>query len=226
MACRHDLPWIRTGCKLCGKPLPIDSICGECQQKAPIYAQSRIAFGYAYPVNLLIQRLKFSHRLDIASSLAALLAAVLDDTSWPEYLVPVPMHRSRLRERGYNQAGEIARCLSRLLGIPLAQDCCRRIRHTAAQSGLPAQRRRGNVRGAFRIGEMPTALHHVAIVDDVVTTGATVSELARTLRGAGVEKIEVWACARTGRSGGRQAQVSRLVTERAFTSMKSRRGST
>lgn len=116
----------------------------------------------------------------------------------PHYLLPVPLHPERLRERGYNQALELARPLSRILGIPIAHRLCTRRRATLAQTSLDGGERRRNLRGAFlpSLGEMP---RHVAIIDDVVTTGTTVEELARTLRLAGVEVVEVWACARAGK---------------------------
>ena len=195
--CEEDLPWITHACLICSKPLPMEAICGECQKKTPIYMRSRIALRYAYPIDQMIQRLKFSQQLDIACALASLLATVLDPSSLPQCLIPVPMHRHRLRERGFNQATEIARHLSRRTGIALAQDLCRRARATPAQSGLAARTRRRNVRGAFEADTATAGLRHVAIVDDVVTTGATVSEVAKALRKAGIEEIEVWACART-----------------------------
>lgn len=149
----------------------------------------------------MVQSLKFSGRLELARSLAALLGEVLDPQSLPQCLVPVPLHRRRLRARGFNQAAEIARHLARRTGVPLAQSLCFRCRPSVAQSSLPARARRRNVRGAFAAGNVPAGLHHVAIVDDVVTTGATVLEVARTLRRAGIEEIEVWACARTVQAG-------------------------
>jgi predicted amidophosphoribosyltransferase len=108
------------------------------------------------------------------------------------------MHRTRLRQRGYNQALEVAREVSKALRVPVDYKCCRRTRNTVPQTSLQGKLRQKNLRGAFDVrGELPG---HVAIVDDVVTTGATVRELARVMRWAGVERIEVWACARAGKS--------------------------
>jgi len=115
--------------------------------------------------------------------------------SAPEALVPVPLHRARLRERGFNQAVEIARPLAARLGIELDLNCCERVRNTAEQTRLDAAQRSRNLRDAFRVVRQ-VPYRHVAIVDDVLTTGSTVASLAGTLRAAGVEEIEVWSCAR------------------------------
>jgi ComF family protein len=111
-------------------------------------------------------------------------------------LVPVPLHPGRLAERGYNQALEIARVLGGGLDLPLDSRCCHRVAATPPQAGLDEVARRRNIRGAFAV-HSPLPWSRVAIVDDVVTTGSTVSELARVLRRAGVREIEVWAAART-----------------------------
>lgn len=113
----------------------------------------------------------------------------------PEVLVPVPLHRARLRERGFNQAVEIARPLARRLGLGLNLDSCERVRNTAEQTRLDAAARSKNLRGAFRVVR-PFPYRHVAIVDDVLTTGNTVASLAGSLRAVGVEEVEVWSCAR------------------------------
>lgn len=199
--CLTDLPWIGHACQTCAKPIESGDICGECQRTAFNFSKAFIPLRYAFPVDRMVQSLKFSGRLELARSLAALLGEVLDPQSLPQCLVPVPLHRRRLRARGFNQAAEIARHLARRTGVPLAQSLCFRCRPSVAQSSLPARARRRNVRGAFAAGNVPAGLHHVAIVDDVVTTGATVLEVARTLRRAGIEEIEVWACARTVQAG-------------------------
>ena len=117
----------------------------------------------------------------------------------PELLLPVPLHPKRLRERGFNQALEIARPLGRRFQIPVEARACRRIRATRPQSELALAERRGNLRGAFAVRGALTA-RHLAIVDDVVTTGATVSALARVLLRQGVQRVDVWAVARRGQT--------------------------
>jgi Predicted amidophosphoribosyltransferases len=114
----------------------------------------------------------------------------------PEAIVPVPLHISRLRERGFNQAHELARPLARHLGIPLRPGWLERTRRTDAQSDLDAEGRAGNVRGAF-VARVPSGIRHVAVVDDVMTTGATLAACTLALKRGGVERVDVWALART-----------------------------
>jgi len=161
-----------------------------------------IPFPYAEPVTTLIHALKFRHRLAAASVLGNLLAEHLERSGLcpPQYIVPVPLHPQRQRQRGFNQSREIARPVSARLNVPVAPGLAGRTRPTAAQSSLRgAESRSRNVRGAFsaqiRAG---IPVHHVAIIDDVVTTCATVIELALTLRRAGVTRIELWSIARAG----------------------------
>jgi len=173
-------------------------LCGPCSRRSPPYARSIIPYRYGPPLDYLLQQLKFHQQLQIAPLLGGLLAEAVSDAgdSLPRLILPVPLHRSRLSDRGYNQALELARPLSCQLGIPLDWRSCRRLRSTPAQTSLQGRERRKNLRGAFRVsGELPG---HVAIVDDVVTTGATVEEMAKALRGAGVGRVDVWAVARAG----------------------------
>jgi ComF family protein len=114
----------------------------------------------------------------------------------PQLLIPVPLHRKRLQERGFNQAVELARPLSRQLDIPLDFSSCRRVRDTRSQSELHVRERQRNVRGAFKLSGKIEA-DHVALLDDVVTTGSTVTALAKVLRRTGVGRVDVWALART-----------------------------
>jgi ComF family protein len=114
----------------------------------------------------------------------------------PEWIIPVPLHAERLRERGYNQALEIARPIAKKLQIPLQTRYCTRILPTLAQASMTAEERRRNMKNAFAVEELFQA-RHVAIVDDVLTTGSTVSEFARMLKKSGVARVDVWCCART-----------------------------
>ncbi len=154
-----------------------------------------IPLAYAPPVDRWILDLKFHARLPVAPLLARLLAGRLRGEPLPTRVIPVPLHPRRLRERGFNQAVEIARPLCRDLGVALDWGAVRRVRATAHQVGADARARRRNVRGAFAAADDLRGLH-VAILDDVVTTGATVGELARVLRRAGAARVEVWAVAR------------------------------
>jgi ComF family protein len=154
-------------------------------------------FLYASPIDRFILELKFRARLDRARLLGELLGDYLSrhGRAFPECVIPVPLHRRRLRERGYNQALELARPVSRMLDIPLQYHEAVRIRATAAQSDLDLAGRKRNVHGAFALAQ-PLKAKHVAIMDDVITTGHTANELARCLRRGGVQTVEVWALAR------------------------------
>lgn len=198
--CRADLPVNDRPCRRCALPLPatVSLICGQCQQEPPAFDRIIAPFLYQPPMDYLIKALKFQGRLAFARLLGGLLGRIIAERGepQPECLLPVPLHPSRLRERGFNQALEIARSAARPAGLMVRSDSLRRIRATTPQTQLAGEARRHNVRGAFAVYR-PITARHVAIVDDVVTTGSTINELARLLRTAGVAEIEVWACART-----------------------------
>ncbi|WP_241084963.1 ComF family protein [Candidatus Vondammii sp. HM_W22] len=155
-------------------------------------------FHYAAPVDLLISRFKFNGKLHIGRLLSSLLGNFIlqQQSRLPELITPVPLHSTRLRQRGYNQSLELARPLSRRLNIPLNYACCRRVKLTAPQSDLERGERRRNIRGAFEV-TVRFQDTHIVLVDDVVTTGSTVSELAREFKRAGAKQVDVWAVART-----------------------------
>ena len=199
-ACVTALPRIHHFCTRCALPLPSNSadVCGNCQQKLPYYDTALAPFHYTFPVDRLIQQLKFHGKLSNARLLGNLMADCL--LQWrvdlPECIIPVPLHLRRLQARGFNQSLELGRFIGRRLNIPIDAQSVTRIKHTRPQMELPLKVRRRNVGGAFAASQ---SFHyqHVAVVDDVVTTGSTVNELARTLRRAGVKRIQVWSCART-----------------------------
>ena len=197
-ACRADLPDSGPACRQCALPLPAAGLCGRCQRRPRPFAAAAAAFHYRPPVDALVQRLKFGGDIRLARLLGELMSEVLLARAAPpaaEVLVPVPLHPSRLRQRGFNQALELARPLARRSGLPLDARSVERLRATAPQSDLPAKLRRRNVKGAFRVTPA-LAGRHVLLVDDVMTTGQTVSELAATLRRAGAASVTVWVCAR------------------------------
>jgi len=176
---------------------------GECgqsnhQRSAPPFAAAWAPFRYAHPLDLLEARFKFRGDLAAGRVLAELMIerARLEAPSLPATIVAVPLHVSRLRARGYNQALELAKPLARALGIPLDRDLLVRLRATPAQTGLDAAARRRNLRGAFAVAKGRALPHHVVLVDDVMTTGATLRECARTLRRAGVARVDAWVLAR------------------------------
>lgn len=199
--CHADLPRNEQACRRCGMPLAgaIALDCGECQLHPPPYDRTFAPLLYRPPVDYLIKDLKYGRQLAIARLLGEWLGTALQarEVERPEGIIPVPLHRSRLRERGFNQSLELARPVARCLGVPLLLANVQRIRPTQSQTKQPDKAaRRSNVQGAFSVAR-PVQVRHVAILDDVITTGSTVTEIADVLKAAGVEEIEVWAVART-----------------------------
>ena len=202
--CETDLPVNATRCVLCAIPFSEmqtsenSLICGKCQKNPPHYTTSLIPHLYASPLKELIGHLKFHGNLSYAPLLAQTFVSSLKhrQNNLPECIIPVPLHQQRLRERGFNQALELARIIAKQLHIPVDYTLCQRNKATPFQSGLSAKQRKQNLKGAFNV-EKTQLYKHVAIFDDVVTTGTTVNELAKQLRQSGVETIEVWAIART-----------------------------
>ncbi len=154
-------------------------------------------FRYHPPIDRLIQALKYRDRLDLARHLGRMLGTVVQDStaSKPEIIVPVPLHRSRLRRRGFNQSLELARPISHQLGLPLDYLDLKRVRATNSQSQLSLKQRQRNVRNAFAC-DRALAGKRVALIDDVMTTGATVNAACAALLKTGVKSIEVWVVAR------------------------------
>ena len=195
--CEAELPRL-TGalCPVCALPTPLGEVCGSCLQHPPAFDATRAAFRYAFPLDALVQKLKYSGELALADFLAARLAAALQDAPRPDLIIPMPLHRNRLRERGFNQAAEIARRLAARLDIPLALTACRRIKDPVPQAGLPLKARRKNIRGAFSCDADLTG-RRVVLLDDVMTSGASLDELAKVVRKSGAVGIQVWVLART-----------------------------
>lgn len=196
-ACLDLLPEQGRACDRCASPLLCGQRCGACVTRPPPFSRARVPFLYAYPLDALIKAAKFSNRLDYLNHLGRIMADRLRYAGVhpPECLVPVPLHWRRLVTRGYNQALELARPLARELGVPLCAGVCGRSRYTRPQTGLSARDRAHNVRSAFRVARA-LPYRHIALVDDVLTTGSTARELARVLLSAGAASVEVWALAR------------------------------
>lgn len=203
--CESQLPRIKRGCCRCGLPLAdstavVDErlLCGRCLQRSPYYDRILSPLSYEPPVDWLVQRLKFNASLSHIRVLSVLLMNYLvqAEPAMPDLLLPVPLHPRRMGDRGFNQALELARPIARCFSLPLATDLCQRCKDTPSQSALPAGKRAKNMRKAFSMMRIP-AVDNIAIVDDVVTTGATVDSLARLLKKNGVKSVQVWAVART-----------------------------
>lgn len=184
-------------CPHCGLPLETTGDeCGACIRNPPAFSRTLALFRYEDPVKYLIHALKFNRKLYVAHVLGELMAEhYAQQDPRADMIIPVPLHTARLRERGFNQALELARPVAARLRIPVNVHACVRIRGTAAQSDLSAEQRAKNIKGAFEVRERCEG-RRVAIIDDVMTTGATVDELTRMLIVHGVEDVQVWVCAR------------------------------
>ena len=197
-ACARELPAAAAACPRCALPGESGLECGACIADPPHYDASCAAFAYAYPVNALIHALKYESQLALAGLFAQALHRRIGAAHCADLIVPLPLHPLRLAERGFNQAAEIAKVLSRLCAIPVNAQLARRVRHTAPQTLLPWRERAGNMRHAFACDEDLAGLR-VAVIDDVMTTGATLGEFARTLKQSGAARVENWVVARTAR---------------------------
>jgi ComF family protein len=200
--CENFLPRNEVACARCALPLPSTSgtnlICGNCQKKAPPFDQIIAPFYYLQPLNYFISEFKFQSRLVYGRLLADLMLGELKQNAikMPDLLLPVPLHKSGLRQRGFNQSSELCRHLSKHLSIPWSPDLLLKHRETVHQRSLKRKERKKNISGSFRyLGRK--AWLHVALVDDVVTTGATVEAAATVLKAAGVQRVDVWAVCRT-----------------------------
>lgn len=197
--CANDLPVLPPGCPQCAATGPADVLCGDCLSAPPHFDATCAPFLYHFPLDRLIQSYKYSGELALAPWFAAAMVSSLHRLPHVDRIVPMPLHPLRLRERGFNQSGELARILAKSLGMPLDIRSCRRRHPTSPQADLAHQARAANVRGAFEC-KGSYAGEHLLLVDDVLTTGATASECARTLKLHGAASVVVAVIARAVRS--------------------------
>jgi ComF family protein len=192
-------------CTHCALQVPQGvAVCGACLAHPPVFDAACTGLAYAHPWSTLIARFKFHQALDLGDALVAPLLATLqrEPERRPDLLLPVPLSPQRLRERGYNQAWEATRRLARPLGLRSDARLLLRVKDSPHQLDLPPDERAANVREVFAVEPLRRAElqgRHVAIVDDVMTTGATCNELARVLKQAGAARVEAWSLARTPR---------------------------
>ncbi len=199
--CYRALPENLIACPRCAEPMTTRGLlCGRCLANPPPFARVRAPWLYAPPMDWLIQELKFNGRLASGRLLGQLLGRRLRKAGVVvDRILPMPLHGTRLRERGFNQATEIARPVARALGLPLDTRSLLRDRPTARQASLPLEQRAGNVAAAFSADGALDGLR-VAVVDDVVTTTSTARAVASALRKAGAEHVELWVVSRAGRN--------------------------
>ncbi len=195
--CERDFIQKTSRCPVCARFNQHANVCGNCLKNPPPFISTETLFNYVYPTNHLIKPFKFSNRPELANVFAEKLASILKlkRVMLPEFLVPVPLHRKRQRERGYNQSSQFAQQLGKQLGLTVNSSLCSRIKNTHPQSTLPMKTRRKNVKGAFCLNSNQVP-KHIAIVDDVMTTGSTINEVAGLFSKAGCQRIDVWVIAR------------------------------
>lgn len=205
-ACAADLPQLPSArCPVCAAPTPASAVCGHCLQKPPHFDSTYAVWRYDFPLDKLIQAYKYGHQLALSRFFAEALKTVLSPaalttsaTLHPHWdrIIPLPLAEPRLRQRGYNQSQELARPLARHLGVRLDTAICSRPRHTLPQAELPLAGRAKNIRNAFACrGSL--AGEALLLIDDVMTTGASLNECARTLKLHGAARVDVAVLART-----------------------------
>jgi ComF family protein len=196
-ACENSLPHLSSHhCVVCALPMTESRVCGACLANPPAFDRCVAAVNYAFPISALLHSFKYQTNLAMAPVLADLLTARIGTGALPDFIVPMPLHPARLRERGFNQALEIARRVSKKSGVPVLTTICRRVKDTPFQTGLPWKEREKNIRNAFEC-EADLSGKRIAILDDVMTTGSTLNELAKVLRKCGAIHISGWVVART-----------------------------
>lgn len=194
--CDADLPRLGGGlCARCALASPAGAVCGRCLARPPRFDATIAALAYRFPADVLVQALKFRSELALAPLLGGILSGCIAEPG-VDCIVPVPLSARRLHERGFNQSLEIARNVAAASRARLAPELCERTRDTPVQLGLSSSERMKNVKGAFRCPRLVEGLT-IAVVDDVMTTGATLDEMAAELKRAGAARVVNWVVART-----------------------------
>jgi ComF family protein len=206
--CEADLPWLGDHCDGCALPMPMSGLtCGQCLRQPPAFSAVVVPWRYDFPIDALVTRFKHQGKWPMGRLLAQMLGLTLEHRfaeglQRPDCLLPVPLARKRLRQRGYNQAQMLARWLGAQLGIATDDRLLQRVLETPAQQGLDAKARQRNLRKAFALAEAAqVAGRHFAVIDDVLTTGATVNAVTQLLIKAGARQVDVYCLARTPKPG-------------------------
>ena len=201
--CVDSLPYLQSHCPGCGASRPDhvneNLVCGQCQQKPRPFSSVHALFHYQRPIATYIQQLKYRRRLDLTRTLGLLMAKHIKSSGKEvDLIIPIPLHRSRLRSRGYNQALELARPIASSLALPMNYRSLVRTRKTKSQTKLSIDARRKNIHDAFAIIDNKVAGKKIALVDDVFTTGLTAETATQSLLNAGATSVELWVLARAG----------------------------
>jgi ComF family protein len=195
--CRIALPRLPAArCPICALPNPTSDTCGRCLKMRPAFDHVACALSYEYPANALVVGLKYRSGLSFARPLAARLADALDAEPYPDIVIAMPLSPARLAARGFNQATELARLAASEFGLKASRNLVSRTRESAPQASLPWKERARNVRNAFHC-DADLDGKSIAVVDDVLTTGATLNELALVLKRQGAGRVSGWIAART-----------------------------
>lgn len=202
--CESEMPWLGEQCDICALPMvDTQSRCAACLQRPPSFSQVIAPWRYAFPIDSLITRFKHHAKWPMGRLMGELFIQHLqhrfdEGLPRPEALLPVPLAPKRLRERGYNQAAMLARWIGKPLAVPVDERSLLRIKETPPQQGLDARQRKRNLNGAFTVRD-PARLQgkHLALVDDVLTTGATAERLATLLVDSGARRVDIYCLART-----------------------------
>lgn len=205
-ACRALLPPLENACICCAEPLsasPQNLLCAKCLTRPPAFDRVHALWRYEGVIPHFIGQLKFHRRLAIAHVFGKQLASTVQTyyqtaATIPDAILPVPLHKARLRIRGFNQALELARPVAKILNRPLLTNHCIRIRNTAEQAQLSLPEREKNLKNSFIVTN-PLRFQRLIVIDDVVTTTHTVNALSAVLKKQGITQVDVWCCARTPR---------------------------
>ncbi|STY28392.1 competence protein ComF [Legionella wadsworthii] len=196
-SCIELMTPLGAACRYCAYPLadPHFLACGRCIKKPPSFDRAFINYIFEEPLRNLLHQFKYHNGLYLGSFLCQLMLLSLPNhENLPECLIPVPMHPQRIKARGFNQAAVLTRLLAKKLKLPFDLTKCQKVLNTKPQASLDGEQRKKNLREAFKTQKMPWK--HVAIIDDLLTTGSTANEIACTLKKSGVAKVDVWCCAR------------------------------
>jgi len=200
--CWRELDFLQGGCSRCGMPLEATEadMCGACLANPPRLDRIRAAVAYDDISRSIALRLKYGRKVGLARTMSRYMRPLVGELPANAVLVPVPLHRSRLWSRGFNQSLIVARDLSRRTGLPVAADALKRVRRTPPLKGMGVRQRRRTVAGAFRAN--PSAElrgRTVVLIDDVLTTGSTANACARVLKRAGAQRVDLISWARVVR---------------------------
>lgn len=197
--CEEELPWQKNACPCCAEPLDVSFLCGHCLASPPAFDLAIAPLRYESAMRFLVTQLKFHEKLCCANLFAHFILkhlSMLENFHQPDLLLPVPLHAKRIQERGFNQALEIAKPLAKALRIPLARNLLIKKISTLPQVGQSYKLRKKNLKNVFALRKTVEG-KHIGVVDDVMTTGATVNEIAKLLKANGAVRVTVFAVART-----------------------------